>query len=128
VIHLSTHAIARYQERVKPAMELDAAEREIRQLIALSPDPVRKQPWSTTRPAEAWVILTDGVALPLIRVRDGWLATSTLVRASVSPEARKRRNDKRARKGRRRRAKQLTEHKLGNRRKRGVVSDDREAA
>ncbi len=92
-VHLSSHARARFHERVRPGLDYRAAVRELERLIADFSQVSAERPdwlgeWIHEEPAEAWLVLTDDIALPLWTNTGGhkrWAATSCLTRAGLAP-------------------------------------------
>ena len=135
-IGLTSHCVERYVARVKNHLTLPQAEAELRRLVAMAGEPQADHPWPirdwerTPEDADAWLVICEGIALPLMKRPGGFTATSCLTRAGLAEGARAYRN---ARNGRRRhhramRRKKFHDRKEAKRTKRGVISDNREAA
>jgi hypothetical protein len=96
-VRLSTHAVERYVERVKPHLGYDEAFEELRALVKGGrggPPPA----WAPEAPVgEVWLHVSDGIALPLVATGTGWLAETVLIRGGVAGFTRERRNDRRKR-------------------------------
>jgi hypothetical protein len=110
-LELSAHACARYVERIRPALERDAAARELARLIWEQGRIVADPPaWLAERqraePADAYVLVGDELVLPL-RVAGGRfpvaVAVTCLYRTGISELTRQRRNGTRRALGARRR-------------------------
>lgn len=104
-VFLSKHAVARYQERVRPTVELDRAEAELRALISacepvLGPVPEGYDP---LEPSDGWLEVSDGVLLACQKKGADLVATTVLVRG-MGYEKRRRREAKRKRRRARARA------------------------
>ena len=103
---VSDHAIQRFHERVKPALSLDAAKRELEVLVRLAGIPGHKPDWlylpeEATRATDAYLTLSDGIVAPVV----GRHITSVITRAGSN--ATHRANKNRARAKRRARRKKL---------------------
>lgn len=98
-IGVSTHACERYIERLdRPHLSISEARRELRKLFALGTVTARPPKWAKpSARADAWVTVAD-VAAPLVWQGDSQrlLATSLIVRGTLSTERRSRRNRERA--------------------------------
>jgi hypothetical protein len=106
---VSIHALERYADRVRSItdptfQELDAAFKEIRALITMDPRYSCEPPewvgyaWSEEAMAgrsDDYMLVGDDLAFPIRYMDDGrWLVTTTLTRGTISPQQRKRRNDR----------------------------------
>ncbi len=99
----SEHAIERYLQRVKPALEADAVRKELSRLLATAV--VSRTPPGWVRPGTgdvtpaAYLLLADGeICLPVIVAHgdDGpWTATTALT-ASIAEGAQRERRNRRA--------------------------------
>jgi hypothetical protein len=100
-IVLSDHAVERYQERVKPALDLQAAREDLERMLPLGTFQHDPPPWD--RPfdeADGWLLLGEGIVIPLSRNQDrrpGFWAITVLSHREISPEKRRARNDHKAR-------------------------------
>lgn len=85
MIGVSDHAVERFQERVKPALDLDAARTELEALVRAAEKPSSEQPnWHVKAvPCSLYLHLSDGIACT---VKDETV-TSVLTRASEAPDA-----------------------------------------
>lgn len=94
-IRFTQHALDRFVERVRPAISTRrAALREMRRLAVLSGHVTDAPPvWLPhSRPADAWLLVGDDIALPLHVCRGRLVATSTLVRGCLTAGEREHRN------------------------------------
>lgn len=110
------HAVERYQERVKPALDRPQALAELRQLLPSATLTSSRPSWvisGAPRPRPEWVVLTDSIVFPVMR---GALVTC-LTRGEVGTEMRL--EHRRERRERRERDRQP-----GARQKYGKVSRD----
>ena len=102
---ISRHAVERYTQRVKPALDPEAAEAEMEALLAAAGEPTKTPPsWCHPDPAYAnvdvtYVVVSDGIAFAL---RGRYVAT-VLVRGEMSAERRQSINRAKARERSRRR-------------------------
>lgn len=83
MIHFSNHAIDRYRERVKPAMQRNHVKRELKHLATLATMTEAPPDWIGNKPSEdphRYIEITDGICFSLVKVPDGWLATTCLIR------------------------------------------------
>lgn len=113
-VSLTAHAISRYIERVKPAMDSNAARAELERLVEHADiTPTSTPPrWVAEGEREAYLPLTDDVCLTLIGRPGRWRALTVLLRGSLSPESRAARNE--ARKDRHRRARTRRQKDISN--------------
>jgi hypothetical protein len=97
--YLTTHAIARFRERVRPALAWEQAEAEFRAVLSLAEEAPHPPAWLAGRErqsADMYLVLGD-LVMPLARsaVTPGrWLVTTCLARGGISDLARKARNDR----------------------------------
>lgn len=120
-LKLSSHAIARYHERVRPTVEREQAEHELRALLELAGEPgPAPDDYDLTEPNDAALEVSDGVLL-LFRydnpARSALIATTVAVRG-CGYFARQRRAEKRKRKRARGKMRSSTSHRT-----RGRVTD-----
>lgn len=108
-IRLSDHAITRFHERVRPSLPRRQAKRELDRLIAVAAEPVAEVPFCTSKKADAWLVLCDGVALPLAQTGKGYVAVTCIVAGTLSARERRRRNMRRRSRRHRRRMEKRTE-------------------
>lgn len=110
VIELSPHAIGRYQERIKPALSLEQAERELVLVLDHASVTHERPSWYSVEgepsryqaPVDAFLMLGQDISFPLRITSQGHYAAITCVARSVlSPEARARANEQARRRRRR---------------------------
>lgn len=107
-IVLSDHAVERYQERVKPALDLQAAREDLTRMLRIATVQKETPSWgqgeSHGQPVDAWAIISEGVCAPLARRHDGsgYFAITVLTHRGISDESRARRNVAKAAQRRRR--------------------------
>lgn len=90
---VSTHALDRYAQRVRPALTRDQASHDLERLIATHGHlDTQPPPWLRAAPGRAYLHLGDDVCLPLAGAPGGWVAVTTAVRGSMPHEARQARN------------------------------------
>lgn len=100
--HLTTHAIGRFRERVRPALAWEHAEAEFRAVLALAEETSLPPAWLAElqrQRADMYLVLGD-LVMPLTRsaITPGrWLVTTCLTRGGLCDVARKARNDRRQR-------------------------------
>jgi hypothetical protein len=106
-IYLTSHAIERYRERVRPGLSFDAAELELGRVAAYGEITAQAPAWhlrNCAREAPYYLVIA-GVLLPLHPHRsepDALVATTCLAQGCLSADARRYRNArKRRRSGRR---------------------------
>jgi hypothetical protein len=99
-VRFTAHAFDRYREHVRPDCEREQAERELAALAVSATVKPEAPEWVTRREltADAWLWLTDDLACPLKRQRQGavLLAVSVMARGAVSEEERQWRNERKA--------------------------------
>lgn len=99
-IHLSSHAIERFHQRVRPGLDLDSAGDELSRLVAIGELSDTAPPWHAHRQAQeahAYLIVAD-LVLPLQPAQDdpsALVAVSCIPRGGLSDAARARRNGRR---------------------------------
>lgn len=102
---VTTHAISRFRERVRPALTWEHAEREFRAVLALAEETLHAPAWLAERQrqhADRYLVLGD-LVMPLTpsAVTPGrWLVTTCLTRGGISDVAREGRNSRRRRRQR----------------------------
>lgn len=98
-IILSTHAVERFQERVRPGLTLAAAEDELAHLALAGDVVTTAPPWHADRAAREapYYLLIADLILPLQPGTEAgvYVATTCLPKGSVSDATRARRNDRR---------------------------------
>jgi hypothetical protein len=116
-VRLTRHAIVRYQERVKPALDLEQAETELRWLLPLMErkrvPPAWIDPERLEREPDVWLVLGGDIALPMYSAQ----ITTCLTRAAPSEHARERQTEGR-------RARKAQRSQPGKREKHGQVVRD----
>ena len=98
MIGLTQHAVARYRERVRPALDADQVRRELLALLELAGDPGPPPEWvhAAADPCHAYLELADGVALGLkANGRTRWDAVTVFVRGGEAESYRRHRARKR---------------------------------
>ena len=104
-VELTHHCVERFRERFCPALDLSAAESRLERVL----DHARLEPsapaWvvATPRPAAAYLVVGDDLAVPLAErtAEPGVLVGLTcLARGGITHAARARRNRRRGRRGR----------------------------
>lgn len=96
---ISVHAVQRYRERVKSALDAAACKAELEALAGMAGE-IERPAWVTVEPdAERYLLLADGIVAV---VKGGYVAT-VLTRGSLGPERRRERNQAKARRRRARR-------------------------
>jgi hypothetical protein len=85
VIGVTTHAVEQYQARVKPALTVDQARRELIVLVRMADRTAEPPAWAHVDPrhAEFWLVLGD-MCWPCVRRS----ALTTIARGSKPPENR----------------------------------------
>ena len=99
-ISLSRHAVERFQERFRPGLGLETAERELELMVLHGEISSHPPAWLVGRmhSTAAFYLILGDLVLPLEpcrRDREGLSALSALARGSLSPPARERRNQRR---------------------------------
>lgn len=90
---LSRHAVQRYQDRVRPALDLDQVEAELRRILPLEGRFTAMPPeWVDSEDSDGWVLLGDDIAF----VVQADHVFTCLTRAEPSEESRQRQNEGRA--------------------------------
>lgn len=94
-ISVTDHAVWRYQERVRPGLELADARRDLLRLLKGCEVTTDLPDWTRDREdrVDAVAVLSDGVVLALIRERGSkYRAVTCLVRGGMGEQTRARRN------------------------------------
>ena len=96
-IRFSDHAINRYQQRCKPALDRVNAQQDLGQLVPIGRLLTRAPNWLAARQRRnSPVYLEIGDVVPVAAGTNGGLyAVMCLVRGGMSKQARRRRNDQR---------------------------------
>ena len=102
-LSITDHAVRRFRERVRPALDFDAAERELLRLINDYGDLTEGAPaWldGAAVRAKAYLSIGDQIALPLRADFDGsggLVAVTCVHRGGIDPAGRRRRAEERRR-------------------------------
>lgn len=101
-VKLTYHAVARYQERVRPGLEVDHARIDLERLLPLGEITSWAPCWLQSRQQQsaAFYLTVGDVSLPLDPCREDrerLVALTCLVRGSLSDRARASRNQRRSR-------------------------------
>src|SRR4051794_6955563 len=97
-IELSRHAVQRFQERVRPALDLHVAAEELRRIVAVGRIATESPRWHADWAAQEapFYLLVGALVLPLRRSdRNTLIAVTCLARGDWSDDARRRRNARR---------------------------------
>lgn len=134
MIRFTSHAIDRYIERVRPALDpKDKADRkrafaELRGLEGLGQIVPERPAWvspSAIVEAKAWLTLGD-VAFPLIPsdVGFGWACATCITRGTIAAGERAARKSRKARRGTKRRTAKVNAKKAKNRRRVPAIDEE----
>ncbi len=83
---MSAHAVEQYQQRVKPALDLDAARGELERLVGVAQVTAVEPRWvHAANPARFYLLIGDAVALPLVAQDGGWVATTCVAAGTYTP-------------------------------------------
>ena len=97
-VRISDNAVARYVERLRPAIDTEAAHAELETLM-LQHGSITDSPPSWTRDAQArshYVLVGDSIVLPLAHDHRGrWAATTCLTPGTLTDVERRQRADRR---------------------------------
>ncbi len=101
---ISEHALERFQMRVRPALEVDAARVELQRLIELAEFASEPPAWHavrTRREADGYLLVGD-LLMPLryLASSGSWLILTCIARGGISDRARGGRNEVRRSRGR----------------------------
>ena len=108
-MRLSAHAVEQYQQRVKPALELDAARGELERLVSGAQITAVEPIWvHAANPSAFYLLIGDAVALPLVAQDGGWVATTCVAAGSYTPVRRAQRAAYKASRAAAKRAKRRT--------------------
>lgn len=87
MIELTSHAIQRFHERIKPNLDRDQAETELRALLEIAEHVTEKPEWAGHdgfgMPSDCWMVIPDCCALPCRVCRDGHLAVLSCIPPST---------------------------------------------
>jgi hypothetical protein len=98
--HLTTYAISRFRERVRPALAWEQAEREFKTVLLLAEASLCAPSWLADRQrqeSDLYLVLGD-LVMPLkasVVTPGRWLVTTCLTRGGISDLAREARNSRR---------------------------------
>ena len=95
----TTHAVTRYRERVRPALNWDAAEHELVRLVASAVWQPEAPSWLIATSADMYAVVGD-VVFPLVASKTHvgrWLAVTCITRGCLGDAARRQRNEVRRR-------------------------------
>ena len=88
-VRISDHAVEQYQQRIKPGFDLDAAQAELKQLRAVAQIAASVPGWvNAVRQAPCYLLIGDAIVLPVLRDRNGWVATTCLIDRTITPARR----------------------------------------
>ena len=108
-VHVSAHAAEQYQQRVKPALDLDAARAELEQLVRVGEITAEEPGWvHAADPAPFHLLISDALALPLAPQNGGWIATTCVAAGTHTPVRRAQRTAYKASRAAARRAERRT--------------------
>jgi hypothetical protein len=86
---LSDHAVAQYQQGLKPGLEPGAARAELDRLRLLGQVCAEAPSWlNAATPARYYMLLGDAIALPLAPQAAGWIATTCVTQRTLTPTRR----------------------------------------
>ena len=89
-VRISDHAVEQYQQRIKPGLDLDAAQAELEQLRAVAQINASAPGWvNAVRQAPCYLLIGDAIVLPVLPDRDGWVATTCLIDRTITPARRR---------------------------------------
>lgn len=128
-VAVTDHAIARYEERVRPGLPFRAAEAELLTVLRFAEFTDVTPEWARGHGHEGvvgWLLLGDGIAFPLVR-NNGLVAVTCLVAGGASEDVLAARRLKRATRRRARRyaaSREPTSDRWGarERRRRGAAA------
>ena len=110
-VALSAHAVAQYQRRVKPGLNLDAARDELERLRPLGEMSTLAPDWvNAARPAPYYLLLGDAIVLPLAPQAAAWVATTCVTQRTLTPTRRNAKSARNASLAARKRAQRRTRH------------------
>ena len=110
-MQVSEHAAQQYQQRVKPALELDAARAELNQLVTVAHITTTQPRWlHAADPAPYYALIGDAVVLPLLPQSGGWVATTCVAAGTYTAVRRSQRAAYKTSKASAKRAKRRTRH------------------
>lgn len=85
---MSDHAVARYQERVRPGLSLPEAEAELMRVLPFGEVTLVKPSFVFVAEPDTvgWLVVGDGIAFPLAQAGSHLVAVTCLTRAGASDE------------------------------------------
>jgi hypothetical protein len=105
-VRISDHAVEQYQQRIKPGFDLAAAEAELEQLRTVGRIAASAPGWvNAVRQAPCYLLIGDAIVLPVLRDRNGWVATTCLIDRTITPARRQAKSARKASLGSAKRAK-----------------------
>jgi hypothetical protein len=88
-VRVSAHAVEQYQQRVKPALDLPAARRELEQVLTVAQITPDEPNWMhDADPAPFYLVISDALALPLVAGDSGWVAKTCVASGTMAPTRR----------------------------------------
>jgi hypothetical protein len=85
-VRLSAHAAEQYQQRVKPALDLEAARAELEQLVPVAEITATEPGWiHAADPAPFYLVISNALAFPLAPQNGGWIATTCVAAGTHTP-------------------------------------------
>jgi hypothetical protein len=88
-VRISDHAVEQYQQRIKPGFDLDAAQAELEKLRTVAQIAASAPEWvNAVRQAPCYLLIGDAIVLPVLRDRNGWVATTCLIDRTITPARR----------------------------------------
>ena len=108
-VQVSAHAAEQYQQRVKPALDLEAARAELEQLVPVAEITATEPGWMhAADPAPFYLVISNALALPLVPQDGGWIATTCVAAGTYTPVRRAQRGAYKASQAAAKRAKRRT--------------------
>jgi hypothetical protein len=88
-IDLSEHAVEQYRERARPGLDLAGARADLARLV-LSGEILAQSPdWERSASSKPfYLVIADTLALPLAQQAGRWMATTCLVKTTLTPRRR----------------------------------------
>jgi hypothetical protein len=88
-VRISDHAVEQYRQRIKPGFDLGGAQAELEQLRAVGQIAASAPGWvNAVRQAPCYLLIGDAIVLPVLRDRNGWVATTCLIDRTITPARR----------------------------------------
>lgn len=114
-VALSGHALDRYRDRVRPGLDRDQVERELREVLKFAEFVANPPSWTEARTGDAAVMLANGIAFTLLPAGErSWVASTCVTVSSFNAGRRAARS---ASKARRRTARRLARAKWADKRR-----------